>query len=153
MAFLATLRTEVQRRQNRHFLEAAMAVCALSALSGARVSLAERYQVDTLIATLDRLSIYDPHEAVGILDEFIFQVRDDPAAARHLITKIRRYAKDKLAALALLRMAYLVMTADGAIGAKEQAMFGELCAVLNADSAAVLATLTEKQDQAAPAAR
>ncbi len=130
-----------------------MAICALSALSGARVSLAERYQVDTLIATLDRLSIYDPHEAVGILDDFIFQVRDDPSAARRLIVKIRRYAKDPPAAQALLRMAYLVMTADGDIGEKERAMFGELCAVLGADSEVVLAMFAGQQDQAALTSR
>ena len=118
-----------------------MAVCALAAVSSGRITLAERYQVDTLLATLDRLSIYDPHEAIDILDTFIFRLREDPDSATELQAKIHRYADHEEAAHTLLRIAYLVISADEGIAPGERAMFDELCVVLGADPGGLIAGL------------
>ena len=149
MPFWAALRTEIQRLQDKPFLEAAMAICALSAMARGRVTLAERYQVDTLLATLDRLAVYDPHEAIAILNDFVFQLQEDPGSGAGLRGKIHRYAGDSDAAQALLRMAYLVMTADGSIGAAERETFDELCGLLAVEPTAVLAVLA-RSGEAAP---
>src|SRR5260370_32561634 len=127
MNLLDKLKTEVERYQNKPFLKAAMAVCALTALADGRVSLSGRYRIDAIIETMERLRIYDPHKAVAILDEFLDELRSDrERAAAVLEQKIGRYAADYKSARTLLRIAYLVLTADGAISPAKMSAFGAI---------------------------
>lgn len=143
MVLLTLIRTEIERFQNRHFLEAAMAVCALTGAADGGVSFAERYQVDTILATLDQLKVYEPHQAVDILNDYIDRLSADrETAIGTLHVKIGRFAGYEEAALVLLHIAYLVMTADGRIEPGEQAMFDEICSVLAMTPSDVLAGFT-----------
>ena len=91
MSLLDKLKSEVERYQNKGFLKAAMAVCALTALADGRVSLSGRYRIDAIIETMERLRIYDPHKAVAILDDFFDDLRSDrERAASVLEQKIGR---------------------------------------------------------------
>jgi tellurite resistance protein TerB len=131
MSLLEKLKTEVERYQNKGFLKAAMAVCALTALADGTVSLSGRYRIDAIIATMDRVRIYDPHKAIAILDDFLDDLKTDREhAAAVLERKIARYAADYKSARTLLRIAYLVLTADGAISPAKTASFNEICVSL-----------------------
>src|SRR4030088_966866 len=95
MSLLEKLKSEVERYQNKGFLKAAMAVCALTALADGRVSLSGRYRIDALIETMEPPRISDPHKAIAILDDFLEDLRSDrESAAPVLEQKIARYAAD-----------------------------------------------------------
>jgi tellurite resistance protein TerB len=134
MSLVEKLKGEVERYQNKGFLKAAMAVCALSALADGRVSLSGRYRIDAIIETMERLRIYDPRKAIAILDEFLDDLRSDhEGAAAVLEQKIGRYADDYKSARTLLRIAYLVLSADGAISTAKTTAFNEICRSLGVD--------------------
>ncbi len=104
MNLVDKLKTEVERYQNKGFLKAAMAVCALTALADGKVTLSGRYRIDAIIETMERLRIYDPHKAVAILDEFVDDLKSDrEGAAPVLAQKIGRYATDYKSARTLLQ--------------------------------------------------
>jgi tellurite resistance protein TerB len=134
MTLLDKLKTEVERYQNKGFLKAAMAVCALTALADGRVSLSGRYRIDAIIETMERLRIYDPHKAVAILDEFVDELKTNrEGAASVLERKIGRYAADYKSARTLLRIAYLVLTADGAISSAKMTAFDAISVSLGVE--------------------
>lgn len=134
MSLLEKLKTEVERYQNKGFLKAAMAVCALTALADGRVSLSGRYRIDAIIETMERLRIYDPHKAIAILDDFVDDLKADREhAASVLERKISRYAVDYKSARTLLRIAYLVLTADGAISPVKMSAFSKICISLGVE--------------------
>jgi tellurite resistance protein TerB len=138
MNLIEKLKTEVERYQNKGFLKAAMAVCALTALSEGKVSLSGRYRIDAIIETMERLRIYDPHKAVEILDDFLADLRSDhDRAAAVLEQKIGRYAGDYKSARTLLRIAYLVITADGAIPPGRMQSFNEISVSLGVEPAEI----------------
>src|SRR5471030_1951322 len=131
MTVLEKLKTEVERYQNKGFLKAAMAACALTALADGQFSLSGRYRIDAIIETMERLRIYDPHKAIAILDDFLDDLRSDrQRAAAVLEQKIGRYAADYKSARTLLRIAYLVLTADGAMSPAKTSAFNEICVSL-----------------------
>jgi tellurite resistance protein TerB len=157
MSMFQTLMTEVERYRNRDFLEAAMATCALTALADRRVSLAERYEVDAILATMDRLKVYDPHEAIDILNGFLGRIEDDrETATADFTATIHRFADDDGARRALVRLAYLIITADGEIAPGEVEAFDRICATLGLSGAEIrnlhpsLETQTETQAETPP---
>lgn len=131
MGLLSVIFTEIERLHNHRFLEAAMAVCALCARASGRVTLPERYQIDAIVATLERLKVFEPRDAIEMLDEDLFRLREDPdEAVATLASRIRHFAGDAEATSVLVRIAYMVITADDRIDDREGAMFDEICALL-----------------------
>jgi tellurite resistance protein TerB len=144
MSVLEKLKTEVERYQNKGFLKAAMAVCALTALADGHVSLSGRYRIDAIIETMERLRIYDPHKAIEILDDFLDDLREDhDKTAAILEQKIARYAADYKSARTLLRIAFLVLSADGAISPAKTAAFNEICTSLAVEPQEIWAKLAD----------
>ncbi len=131
MSILDGLNERIARYRNRDFLKAAMAASALAAQADGTVTLSERYRIDDILARLERLSIYDPHKAVQVLDEFLTELRDNAEAARGvLLGKLVRIAEDREAAEVIVRIALSVSQSDGAFSAPERAQFEEICAAL-----------------------
>ena len=144
MSIFEKLRLEIERYQNKPFLKAAMAVCALTASSDGHVSLSERYRIDAVLDTLDDLKLYDPNKAVTILDDYLDALADDPSRSTQILHgKIAPYADRPKTARTLLRIAYLVMTADDKISAEERRTFEQIAALLTLDPDAVVRPLSE----------
>ena len=69
-----------------------------------------------------------------LLDDFLDDLRSDrERAASVLEQKIGRYAADYKSARTLLRIAYLVLTADGAISPAKTSAFNEICLSLGVE--------------------
>lgn len=131
MSILDGVQDGVRRYRNRTFLKTAMAASALAAYADGEVTLSERYRIDDILSTLERLRIYDPHKAVQILDEFLYALRETPHEARRvLIGKLERIAEDREAAELIVRIALSVCASDGVIVSSERAQFAEICDVL-----------------------
>ena len=134
MDIVEKLRTEIIRYQSKPFLKAAMAVCALAALADDDYSFSERGQVDTVLETMGNLKFHDPHKAATIFEGFIYHLRTDhDAAAKVLAAKVARHAGNYKEARTLLRIAGMIINADGMVTSEERAVFDELCDVLGVD--------------------
>ncbi len=137
-SLLDKLVTEVRRYQNKGFLKAAMAVCALAANADDEVNLAERYSIDHALETEPALRLFDPAKAIRVLDDYIFALREEGDAAKAVLdNKVSRFAGDHKRSRTLMRVAYLIIAADQEIHAAERAEFDRLCALLDLDPALV----------------
>lgn len=134
MEIVEKLRTEIIRYQSKPFLKAAMAVCALATLADDDYSLSERGQVDNVLRTMGDLHFHDPNKAAEIFEYFIHDLRTDhDTAVKVLAGKVARHAGNYKEARTLLRIAGMIINADGKVTSEEQAVFGELCDVLGVD--------------------
>ena len=130
-SLLGKLTDEVLRYQNKAFLKAAMAVCALTVLSDGEIQFAERVSVDRALKEEPALKHFDALKAVDILGEFTDALYDDEENAKVILhNKIRRFAGDYKQSRTLMRVAYLIIMADHEISEDEQEVFIELCSVL-----------------------
>ncbi len=131
MSILDGLNERIARHRNHDFLNAAMACSALATRADGRITLSERYRIDGIVARLERLRIYGPHEIAQILDGFLTELRDNPEAARGvLLGKLGRVAENREAAEVIVRIALSVGHSDGGFSASKRARFAEICAVL-----------------------
>lgn len=129
---LAKLVTEVHRYQNKDFLKAAMAVCALAANADDEISFAERYRIDHAISHEPALHIFDQAKVTRMLDDYIHTLRSEPDRAKEILdNKIRRISTDHKKSRTLMRVAYLIITAEREIGKVERAEFTRLCTLLD----------------------
>ncbi|MEQ9330156.1 TerB family tellurite resistance protein [Thalassobaculum sp.] len=129
--FLQTVRREVERFQNRSFLEAVMAVAALAAMADGEYGLAEKYRAEELLAEIPIFDVFDLSEAMEILDEDVFALRENRAAAsRELEARVAAYADEPDRARTLLRAAHAIITSDGVTTESERAEFERLAGLL-----------------------
>ncbi len=132
MNIIGKLRTDTAHYWDKPFLKAAMAVCALTAHADGEVSLIERYRVYAFLVALDRLRIQNPHKAVDFMNDYIEGLRTEPERTVEVLQgKISRYAGDYKSARTLLRIAYLVISADEEVVKSEREAFDQICITLN----------------------
>ena len=128
---LDKLVTEVRRYHSKEFLEAAMAVCALAAVADNEVVRAEHEQVGKVLAQEPALQIFDAEKAIDLLFADIYALRSQGEAARQqLYAKVRALSGDHKRDRTLLRVAYLIILADGEIRDGERTEFANLCRLL-----------------------
>jgi tellurite resistance protein TerB len=139
---LDKLVAEAQQFYNRDFLKAAMAVCALAAVADDEVKLSEHHRIDHVLATEPPLMVLDSEKAIDTLYAYIYALRTDgPSAATVLDKKVRRMAGNRKRARTLMRVAYLVITADDEIHNKEREEFRRLCHLLDLEPGQVWSEL------------
>ncbi len=132
MSILEKLRTDTARYWDKPFLKAAMAVCALTTLADGEVSLSERYRVDAILNAMERLRVHNPHKAVDIMNNYIEDLRTEPERTKEVLQgKISRCAGDFKSARTLLRIAYLVVSADDDVIEAEREAFDQICMTLS----------------------
>ena len=128
---LDKLGAEVSRYQDKDFLKAAMAVCALTAMADDEVKLEERCSINLAIRTEPALQAFDVDKASAILDDYIEGLeRDGDAAKQVLSEKVRRVSSDHKRARTIMRVAYLIITSDYDVDEREFAEFRRLCDLL-----------------------
>ncbi len=128
---LDKLETEVSRYQDKDFLKAAMAVCALAAMADDEVKIEERCCINLAIRTEPALQAFDVDKASAILDDYIEGLeRDGDAAKQVLSEKVRRVSSDHKRARTIMRVAYLIITSDYDVDERELAEFRRLCGLL-----------------------
>lgn len=128
---LDKLTGEVQRYENKDFLKAAMAVCALTAVADDEVTLSEHHRIGYALAMVPALRDLDAEKAIDILYEYIYALRTNGEEAKEILRgKVKRMAGDHKRARTLMRVCYMVMTADGKIEEMERTEFNRLCQLL-----------------------
>ena len=136
---LDKLRAEVTRYQNKDFLKAVMAVCALTAWADDEILLAERCVITAAIKNEPAFHGFDVDKANHVVSGYISALQEQGEAAKTILTeKVRRMAGDFKKSRTLMRIAYLVITADYAIDKTEIREFHRLCGALDLDPHKVL---------------
>ena len=142
-SILKKLGLEIRRYQNKDFLKAAMAVCALAANADDEVSIAERYGIDFAMENEPAFQEFNAQKAIRILDDYLFALRQEGTAAKEVLyRKIGRISGDRKRSRTLMRVAYLVISADREIQSGEREEFVRLCEVLGLDAEEVWRDLT-----------
>ena len=128
---LEKLADEINRYNDKAFLKAAMAGCALTAAADDEVLMSEHYRIDELLAKDPVLRHLDTQKAIDILYDYIYAVRTEGDTARRILHgKVQRMAGDMKKSRTLLRVAYLVILADHEIRDSEREEFRRLARTL-----------------------
>lgn len=144
-SLLQKLAGEIGRYNDKAFLKAAMAVCALTAAADDEVSLAEHYRIDEIIAREPTLSTLDAGKATDTLYEYIHALRSQGDSAKRLLyDKVARMAGHHKKSRTLMRVAYLVITADREIREQEREEFARLCGTLGLEPGQVWRELASR---------
>lgn len=121
----------LERHRQQPFLDAAMAACALVAMADGEVSLSEQSRVDEVLEAIDRLSLFDVHEAVDLFNEYVEGVAADPNKGRaHALEAVGRMRGDGEAADLLVKICLAVSRADGDYAPGERDQIEAVCARL-----------------------
>ena len=131
-------RSRSGKEQDRPFLEAAMAACALVSTSEGQVSFADRVRVDQIMETLARLKVFDPHEGVDIFNRYADHILAEPRAGRAAaLEQIRAVAQDPETAEILIRLCLAVSLSDGVTSLVEHIEIVSLCGLIGVDPAKI----------------
>lgn len=144
MNFFDKLKSDTAHYWDKPFLKASMAVCAMTTLADGEMSLSERYRVDAILGAMDRLQVHNPEKAVEILDDYVNALRTERETAKNVLEgKIARFSDDYKSARTLLRIAYLVVTADGEVAETERAVFDQICETLAVEPSEIWEKMVE----------
>ncbi len=125
------LASEVERYQNKDFLKAAMAAFVLTAHADGSMGSVERYKIDETLKTEPGLREFDFQKATEILESYAKALVDEGDAAKSILyNKVLRMAGNHKQARTLMRVCYLIVTADGRIAETEMQAFRQLCGLL-----------------------
>ena len=123
-----------EKRQNRPFLKAAMAACALVSMSGGKVDFCDRIRLDQILSTLDRLKMFDPHEGVEIFNDFTQRIRKSSKKGHdHALAAIKAVATDKTTTELIVRLCLAISLSDGKTSTVEQIEIVSICSLLGLD--------------------
>jgi tellurite resistance protein TerB len=125
------IRQQIARYENREFLDGAMAACALVATADGTVSFSERSRMDQVVANLERLQVFDVHEATDAFNGHVEAIEDAPvpgvAQAMQAVTAL---ADEPEAARLLVRICVAMSQADGRLDPSERQCIERICAEL-----------------------
>ncbi len=131
---LEKLVVEARHWRNKELLKAVMAVFALAALTDGELPVAARQGLFQAFARHPALREFDLHKALAVLRDYAEAFRADPAGATAVMeAKLRRLAGKHKRARTILRLAHLLLSAKGALGAAELTDFRRLCTLLDVD--------------------
>ena len=123
-----------EKEQNRPFLEAAMAACAMVSASEGQVSFADRIRVDEIMETLTQLKVFDPHEGVDIFNKHAARILESPQEGRaEALEKIKAVAADPETAEILVDRCLAVSLSNGVTSLVEHIEIVSLCGLIGVD--------------------
>ena len=111
-----------------------MACCALVAIADGEVSLSERSRVDQILEAIDRLRIFDVHDAINLFNDHVDAIVADTGKGREralrAVGQMESHAGD---AVAMVKIALAVSLADGEFLDSERIQCEAICGVLGLD--------------------
>ena len=124
-----------KKRQNRPFLRAAMAACAMVSISEGEVNFCDRVRLDQILTTLDKLKIFDPHEGVELFNYFTEKIITSPKEGHNeALAAVKAVATDKTTAELIVRLCLAISLSDGKTSVVEQIEIVSLCSLLGVDA-------------------
>jgi tellurite resistance protein len=131
---LTSYRTQLERHRNRPMLRGAMAACALAAVADGAVTFSERMRVDQILETLDRLSVFDPHEGVALFNEYAEGILSAPKEGRErALDAVQAVTGEPETAGLLIRICLAIAEAKPQKTLVEQIEIVMLCSLLGVE--------------------
>ncbi len=131
---LEKLVVEARHWRNKELLKAVMAVFALAGSANGALPVAARQGLFQAFARHPALRELDLHKALAVLRDYAEAFRADPVGAKAIMEgKLRRLAGKHKRARTILRLAYLILSAKGAVPDPERTEFRRLCALLDVE--------------------
>ncbi len=141
---LEKLVVEARHWRNKELLKAVMAVFALAGSANGELPVAARQGLFQAFARHPALRELDLHKALAVLRDYAEAFRADPAGAKAIMeAKLRRLAGKHKRARTILRLAYLILAAKGAVPDPERTEFRRLCTLLDVEPEQVWEALGE----------
>lgn len=126
------LAAEIERYGSKDFLKSAMAVYVLTAYADGHMGLLERSRIDLSLMTEPGLKEFDFKKATETLEAYAAAlVQEGESAERILRNKVARMAGNHKLARTLMRLSYLIITADRRVEEGEAREFRRLCELLD----------------------
>ena len=123
-----------EKEQNRPFLEAAMAACAMVSASEGQVSFADRIRVDQIMETLAQLKVFNPQEGVDLFNHYTGRILASPKEGREAALKtIKTVTADPEIAELLIDLCLAVSLGDGVTSLIEHIEIVSLCGLIGVD--------------------
>ena len=120
--------------QDRPFLEAAIAVCALVAYADKEVSESELREISVSISRQVEFENLDLAIAKALFDQHVSNLQSDFDKTKAVLySKVCAYNGDRRKALALMRLACRISASDQDVSDEERKIIGHLCAMLDLD--------------------
>lgn len=133
-----TFRAALTRHRRKPLLKAAMAACALVAVSDGRVRFAERVRLDQILDTVDSLRVFDPHEGVELFDGHVEEILNSPREGREkALRAIAAVADEPNSATLLARICLAVGQVGGGEALPKRIEIVSLCNRLGIDPATI----------------
>ena len=124
-----------EKSQNRPFLRAAMAACAMVSISEGEVHFCDRIRLDQILNTLKKLKIFDPHEGVEIFNYFTEKIKTSPKQGHNeALAAVKDVATDKTTAELIVRLCLAISLSDSKTSMVEQIEIVSLCSLLGVDA-------------------
>jgi tellurite resistance protein len=128
------LSAEIERYGSKDFLKAAMGVYVLTAYADGHMGLLERSRIDLSLMTEPGLKEFDFKKATETLEGYAAAlVQEGESAERILRNKVAGMAGNHKLARTLMRLSYIIITADRRIEEAEVEEFRRLCDLLELD--------------------
>jgi tellurite resistance protein TerB len=122
------------KEQNRPFLEATMAACAMVSASEGEVSFADRIRVDQIMETLTQLKVFNPQEGVDLFNHYTALILASPKAGREAaLATIKSVTSDIETAELLIDLCLAVSLSDGVTSLVEHIEIVSLCGLIGVD--------------------
>lgn len=130
-----TFKERRQLAQNRSFLKAAMAACAMVSISEGQVNFCDRITLDQILTTLDQLKTFDPHEGVNLFNDFSEKIRRTPKLGRQeALAAIKTVTEAEYSnAELLIRLCLAISLSDGETSLVQKIEIISLCSLLEID--------------------
>ncbi len=126
--------TRTVKEQNRPFLEAAMAACAMVSASEGEVSFADRIRVDQIMETLTQLKVFNPQEGVDLFNHYTALILASPKKGREAaLATIKSVTSDIETAELLIDLCLAVSLSDGVTSLIEHIEIVSLCGLIGVD--------------------
>ncbi len=108
-----------------------MACCALVAIADGEVSLSERSRIDQILEAIDRLRIFDVHEAINLFNDHVDAIRANAEKGRgRALRAVGEMGNNPGDAVAMVKIALAVSLADGEFLDSERAQCEAICKTL-----------------------
>lgn len=149
--FTSRFKESQTRKNNRPFLNAAMAACAMVSVAEGKVSFCDRIRLDQILSTLDKLKVFDPHEGVEIFNQYIGKIQQSYKEGHdEALAAVKEVATDKTSAELIIRLCLAISLSDGKTSAVEHIEIATLCGILGLDAQAFGLDIKALYDEITP---
>ncbi|GED71959.1 tellurite resistance TerB [Brevibacillus reuszeri] len=130
------LQDQVKKFQNRDFLDAVVAGCALVAAADGSIDSSEKQKMAAYIGRSEELKVFNMNDVIARFNHFVSGFEFDHGVGKMEALKvIGKYKNNSDAARIVVSVCCAIGAADGHFDEQEKSVVREICAVVNLNPA------------------